>query len=361
MSIVMHTLHVDLDVRSYPIYIGRDLLSDSRLLRDHIVGSQVLVVSNTKVAPLYIDRVEVALSGLKVSQVILPDGEQYKNLEIINQIFDVLLNDRHNRTTTLVALGGGVIGDMTGFAAACYQRGVAFIQIPTTLLSQVDSSVGGKTGVNHFLGKNMIGAFHQPQAVLIDIDTLQSLSPKDFSAGLAEVIKYGLICDAPFYDWLARNISGLMARDESLLAEAIQRSCSIKSKVVAEDEREAGLRAILNFGHTFGHAIETAQGYGEWLHGEAVAAGMMMALRLSVKAAGVAQHEIERLRKILIHAQLPTAPPASMTSTQFLNLMAVDKKVIDGKLRLVILDQVGRARVTSDIDVSDIVSIIEGE
>lgn len=356
---IIHTLHVDLGERSYPIYIGRDLFSDSSLLRDHVVGGQVMLVSNTTVAPLYLGRVEKALAGLKISRVILPDGEQYKNLEVLNQVFDGLLQEGHNRTTTLLALGGGVVGDMTGFAAACYQRGVNFVQIPTTLLSQVDSSVGGKTGVNHSLGKNMIGAFYQPQAVLIDIDTLHSLPPREFSAGLAEVIKYGLICDAPFYQWLTEHMAGLLERDERLLAEAIERSCATKAEVVAADEREDGLRAILNLGHTFGHAIETAQGYGEWLHGEAIAAGMMLALQLSAKGGDVTDQELAAFEKLLIQADLPRRPPSSMTSGQFLDLMSVDKKVIDGKLRLVVLDKIGQARVSSDIDTSQIVAVIE--
>lgn len=356
---IIHTLHVDLGDRSYPIYIGRDLFSDASILRSHIDSGQVMIVSNSTVAPLYIDKVESALVGLAVSRVILPDGEQYKNLDVLNQIFDSLLQEGHNRTTTLIALGGGVVGDMTGFAAACYQRGVNFIQIPTTLLSQVDSSVGGKTGVNHLLGKNMIGAFYQPQCVLIDIDTLHSLPKKEFAAGMAEVIKYGLICDAPFYQWLTEHMAGLLDRDDRLLAEAIERSCANKAQVVAVDEREGGLRAILNFGHTFGHAIETAQGYGQWLHGEAVAAGMMLAMQLSAKLGNITDSQSAEFKKLLVQIDLPTCPPVSMTSAHFLELMAVDKKVVDGQLRLVILDHIGQARVSSDIDSSQIIAVIE--
>lgn len=356
---IIHTLHVDLGERSYPIYIGRDLFSEAGLLRKHIAGGQVMVISNTTIAPLYMDKIEQSLFGLKVSQVVLPDGEQYKNLEVLNQIFDGLLQEGHNRTTTLIALGGGVVGDMTGFAAACYQRGVNFIQIPTTLLSQVDSSVGGKTGVNHLLGKNMIGAFYQPQAVMIDIDTLHSLPKKEFAAGMAEVIKYGLICDAPFYRWLTAHMGGLLERDDRLLAEAIERSCANKAEVVAVDEREGGLRAILNLGHTFGHAIETALGYGQWLHGEAVAAGMMLAMQLSNKLAKISDSELMAFEKLLIQLDLPTRPPASMSSAQFLELMAVDKKVVDGKLRLVVLDSIGQARISSDIDPSQIAVVID--
>ena len=284
MSLLMHTLHVELGERSYPIYIGRDLLNDPQLLGAHLTGSQVVVVTNETVSPLYLDRLLATLGERAlVTEVILPDGEQFKNLETLNQIFDRMMHDRHNRSTTMIALGGGVVGDITGFAAACYQRGVNFIQVPTTLLSQVDSSVGGKTAVNHPLGKNMIGAFYQPQAVLIDINTLHTLSPREFAAGLAEVVKYGLICDLPFYRWLQEQTPRLLAREEAALAEAIERSCSSKAAVVAADEREGGLRAILNLGHTFGHAIETAQGYGKWLHGEAVAVGMLMAMELSAR------------------------------------------------------------------------------
>ena len=344
----MQNLNVDLGDRSYPIVIGNDLLGRAELIRPYINGQQVMVVSNTTIAPLYLQSLRSALTGLQYSEVILPDGEQHKNLNVLSRIYDQLLADKHNRTTTLIALGGGVIGDMTGFAAASYQRGVDFIQIPTTLLSQVDSSVGGKTGVNHPLGKNMIGAFHQPNCVIADIGTLDTLSDREFAAGLAEVIKYGLICDRDFYQYLLANIDGLVARDKSLLATAIFRSCENKARVVAADERESGIRAILNLGHTFGHAIETAQGYGNWLHGEAVAVGMLLAADLSARMGQINASEVETLKALLQKASLPIEPP-NMTVEQFLELMAVDKKVLDGQLRLVLLKSIGEAVVSKDV------------
>lgn len=349
----MQTLKVDLGDRSYPIYIGEGLLAQAELLRQHIHGNQVLVVSNETVAPLYLEKIKESLAGVKYSQVILPDGEQFKTLEVLSRIYDRLLEDKHNRTTTLVALGGGVVGDMTGFAAASYQRGVNFIQIPTTLLSQVDSSVGGKTGVNHPLGKNMIGAFYQPQCVIADTDTLASLPARELSAGIAEVIKYGLISDAPFHHWLQSNMTDLLRCEPNLMAEAVHRSCQNKAKVVASDEREVGIRAILNLGHTFGHAIETAQGYGNWLHGEAVAVGMVLAADLSARMGWISQASLEEIRDLIALANLPVAPP-TMTCDQFLSLMAVDKKVLDGKLRLVLLKQLGEAVVTSEVDEQDL-------
>ncbi len=360
MSLLMHTLHVELGERSYPIYIGRDLLNDPQLLGAHLTGSQVVVVTNETVSPLYLDRL-LAILGERalVTEVILPDGEQFKNLETLNQIFDRMMHDRHNRSTTMIALGGGVVGDITGFAAACYQRGVNFIQVPTTLLSQVDSSVGGKTAVNHPLGKNMIGAFYQPQAVLIDINTLHTLSPREFAAGLAEVVKYGLICDLPFYRWLQEQTPRLLAREEAALAEAIERSCSSKAAVVATDEREGGLRAILNLGHTFGHAIETAQGYGKWLHGEAVAVGMLMAMDLSARRGWIEPAEVVAFRDLLRVINLPVAPPADMTPGQYLDLMGRDKKVIDGRLRLVLLRGMGEACIVDDATEEELVSLLE--
>lgn len=350
----MRTLQVDLGDRSYPIYIGQGLLDDSQWLRPHIRGKQVCVVTNDTIAPLYLERVRKQLEGFNLSTVILPDGESHKTLDVLSTIYDRLLEDRHNRTTTLIALGGGVVGDMTGYAAASYQRGVDFIQIPTTLLSQVDSSVGGKTGVNHPLGKNMIGAFHQPNAVVIDTDVLKSLPARELSAGIAEVIKYGLIADKPFYEWLEQNIQSLLACDTEAMAYAIERSCQNKADVVAADEREGGIRAILNLGHTFGHAIETAQGYGNWLHGEAVATGMLMALDLSVREGAVEQSEVERLRQLLQAFGLPTESPKEMTEGEFLDLMAVDKKVLDGQLRLVLLEAIGKAVVTNGFDVDNL-------
>ncbi len=357
---LMHTLHVDLGDRSYPILIGRDLLGDAACLRPHIAGRQVAVVSNTTVAPLFMDRLRTALGGdYAVIEVILPDGESCKTLETVSRIFDDVLSAGHDRTTTFIALGGGVVGDMAGFAAACYQRGVAFIQVPTTLLSQVDSSVGGKTGVNHPLGKNLIGAFYQPRAVLIDTQVLHSLPPREFAAGLAEVIKYGLIRDPGFHAWLQDEMTRLLAREEAVLAEAIERSCAIKADVVAADEREGGVRAILNFGHTFGHAIEAAQGYGKWLHGEAVAAGMLLAARLSARRGWLAHSEVEALAALLSRAGLPLQPPPEMTAATFLEHMARDKKVVDGRLRLVLLRSLGQALVVDDADADEITDLLE--
>jgi len=339
----MQTLTVDLGDRSYPIYIGPGLLRNPDLYSPHIKGRQVLIVTNETVAPIYLDDVKSALAGYQIDTVILPDGEKYKDLDTLNMIFDELLERRHNRTTTLLALGGGVIGDMTGFAAATYQRGVNFIQVPTTLLSQVDSSVGGKTAVNHPLGKNMIGAFHQPQCVIADTDTLETLPLREMAAGMAEVIKYGLISDSEFYSWLQDNVAGLMSGDDESLAEAIHRSCENKANVVAQDEREGGIRAILNLGHTFGHAIEAHQGYGKWLHGEAVGAGMMMAADLSRRLGHISAQEEHDLLRLLQAAHLPVKGPSDMTCDDYISRMAVDKKVIDGALRLVLLKQIGEA------------------
>ncbi len=344
----MQTLKVDLGERSYPIYIGEGLLDQPELLAPHIAGRQVAIVSNETVAPLYLERLSKALGAYSVLPVVLPDGEAHKNWETLQLIFDGLLTARHDRRTTVVALGGGVIGDMAGFAAACYQRGVDFIQVPTTLLSQVDSSVGGKTGINHPLGKNMIGAFYQPKAVLIDTTSLKTLPARELSAGLAEVIKYGLICDKPFLAWLEDNMQALRALDSAALTEAIRRSCAAKAAVVGADERESGLRATLNLGHTFGHAIETHMGYGVWLHGEAVAAGTVMALEMSMRLGWIDQAERDRGIRLLQDADLPVVPPQEMTPAHFMEHMAVDKKVLDGRLRLVLLRQMGEAVVTDD-------------
>lgn len=346
----MQTLTVELGDRSYPIYIGPGLLRQAKLLTQHIPGRSAVVVSNTTVAPLYLERIESALDGLRHEHVILPDGEQYKTLATLDTIFTSLLRGRFDRNTTLIALGGGVVGDITGFAAACYQRGVHFIQVPTTLLAQVDSSVGGKTGVNHELGKNMIGAFYQPRCVVIDTDTLDTLPDRELSAGLAEVIKYGLIGDREFLDWLEANLEKLMTREPQALAYAIHRSCQDKAAVVAADEREGGRRAILNLGHTFGHAIETGMGYGAWLHGEAVGCGMVMAAELSGRLGWLSETDVERVRSLVTRAKLPVAPPAELSAERFLQLMAVDKKVIDGTLRLVLLQALGQAVVTADFD-----------
>lgn len=348
----MRTLQVDLGERSYPIIIGSHLLGQGDLLRPYITGRQVAIVTNSTVAPLYLERLQQALGGYAVISIVLPDGEAFKDWQHLQRIFDGLLQARHDRRTTLIALGGGVVGDMTGFAAACYQRGVDFIQVPTTLLSQVDSSVGGKTGINHPLGKNMVGAFYQPKAVLIDAATLQTLPARELSAGLAEVIKYGLICDAPFLDWLEQNIVALRGLQPAALIEAIERSCAAKARVVAADERESGLRATLNLGHTFGHAIETHMGYGNWLHGEAVAAGTLMAAQMSHRLGWLTASERDRVARLLIAAGLPVVPPAEMTAEDFLQHMAVDKKVLDGQLRLVLLKAMGEACVTADYPAS---------
>ncbi|PRB80893.1 3-dehydroquinate synthase [Pseudomonas sp. MYb185] len=346
----MQQLTVNLDDRSYPIHIGSGLLGQIELLAPHIAGRQVCIVTDDTVAPLYLARLCQTLADYRVLPVVLPTGEAFKNWSTLQQIFDALLEARHDRRTTLIALGGGVIGDMTGFAAACYQRGVDFIQIPTTLLSQVDSSVGGKTGINHPAGKNMIGAFYQPKAVLIDTDSLRTLPDREISAGLAEIIKYGLIRDRQFLAWLEQRMPALRALEPSLVTEAIARSCAIKAEVVAADEREGGVRAILNLGHTFGHAIEAHQGYGNWLHGEAVGTGMVMALELSHRLGWLTEAEHQRCVALIAAAGLPVAPPHGMLAEDFRRLMAVDKKVLDGQLRLVLLKQLGEAVVTADFD-----------
>lgn len=347
----MQTLHIQLENCSYPIYIGEGLLSQIKLIESHLKQKHVAVVTNTTVAPLYLDPLLSLLKahGIKVFPIILPDGESYKNQETLNLIYDALLKEKCERTVTLIALGGGVIGDMTGYAAATYLRGVPFIQIPTTLLSQVDSSVGGKTGINHSLGKNMIGAFYQPQCVIADIDTLKSLPRREFSAGMAEVIKYGLIRDETFFAWLEKNMEGLIKLNPSLLIEAIQRSCQNKADVVEIDEHESGIRATLNLGHTFGHAIENAMGYGVWLHGEAVATGIVMAAHLSKLMGWVKDTEFNRIIKLLKEAKLPTEPP-KISEGQYMQLMSMDKKVVDGKIRLVLQKGIGDAVITSDYD-----------
>jgi 3-dehydroquinate synthase len=361
VPLLMHTLHVNLGDRGYPVYIGRDLLADTGLLAQHVAGSQVVIVSNETVAPLYVERVRSALGARQlVTEVVLRDGEQYKTLDTLSDIFDRVMADKHNRNTTFVAVGGGVVGDITGFAAACYQRGVNFIQVPTTLLSQVDSSVGGKTGVNHPLGKNMIGAFYQPRAVVIDINTLQTLPARELSAGLAEVVKYGLIGDQPFYRWLQEHMPRLLAREEAALAEAIERSCAIKADVVAADEREGGIRAILNFGHTFGHAIETGQGYGQWLHGEAVATGMLLALELSARRGWIAGAEVDDFRELLLGMHLPVHPPENMDADAFLALMSRDKKVMEGQLRFILLQDIGTACIVDDATERELRDLFQG-
>jgi 3-dehydroquinate synthase len=342
----MKELNLNLGEKSYPIYIGENLLSQADCLTKHITGNQVMIVSNTTVAPLYLDKVKSLLSDFEVSEAILPDGEQYKNLETVNQIFTSLLENRFDRSSTLIALGGGVVGDMTGFAAACYQRGVNFIQIPTTLLSQVDSSVGGKTGVNHPLGKNMIGAFYQPKAVIIDVDTLNTLPAREFSAGMAEVIKYGLLGNENFLSFIEKNVDSIMNKEKSTVIDAIYQSCKDKANIVAEDELEAGKRALLNLGHTFGHAIENSMGYGNYLHGEAISIGMYMAAVMSEKEGFIDQSQVSRVKSILENCELPTRLTGKINPSDFSKSMSVDKKVLKGKIRLVLLNPIGAAFVS---------------
>ncbi len=346
----MKTLSVDLGERSYPIYIGPNLLSKKSIFAEHIKSKQVVVVTNETIAPLYLQQVEENLAGHDLEKVILPDGEQFKTLEYVNRVFDKLLEKKFSRNATLIALGGGVIGDMGGFSAACYQRGIAFIQIPTTLLAQVDSSVGGKTGVNHPLGKNMIGAFYQPQCVIADTSVLNTLDDRQLSAGLAEVIKYGLIRDEEFFIWLEENIAVLLNRDEQAMTYAIERSCQNKAEVVAEDELESGVRATLNLGHTFGHAIETGMGYGQYLHGEAVAIGICQAADLSRRMGWLIDKDVDRIINLLAMAKLPVVPPEQINCQRYLELMAVDKKNIDGNIKLILLKKIGQASLPISAD-----------
>ena len=357
----MERLNVELADRSYPISIGSGLLAERDLFTQAIRGRRVMIVTNETVAPLYLQRLQQTLDGYQLDACILPDGEAYKTLDSFGQIMTALLEGGHGRDTTIVALGGGVIGDLAGFAAASYQRGVAFIQIPTTLLSQVDSSVGGKTGVNHPLGKNMIGAFYQPKAVIIDTDCLATLPRRELSAGLAEVIKYGIIWDAEFFAWLERNIAGLLALDASLLIQAILRCCSIKADVVSQDETETGVRALLNLGHTFGHAIESEQGYGNWLHGEAVAAGTMLAARTALQLGLLNQAQVVRIRALLSAAELPLSAPADMDFPVFMRHMMRDKKVLAGKLRLILPTNIGQADLFSDVSEAVLQAVIEAD
>jgi 3-dehydroquinate synthase len=345
----MQTLTVDLGDRSYPIHVGQNLLSRADLILPHIKRKQVAIVTNTTVAPLYLEKVAEPLraQGVSIIPIVLPDGEQYKNAEVLNTIYDALLANRCERSTTLMALGGGVVGDMCGYAAATFLRGVPFIQVPTTLLSQVDSSVGGKTGINHPLGKNMIGAFYQPQLVLADTDTLNTLPDRELSAGIAEVIKYGLIRDPDFFDWLETNMHLLVARDPHALSYAIYRSCQNKAEVVALDERESGERALLNLGHTFGHAIENGMGYGVWLHGEGVAAGTLLAAQMSQRMGWLTADEVARIARLFRVANLPVEAPA-LGVEKYLDLMGLDKKVADGKIRLILLQAIGKAVMTGD-------------
>jgi 3-dehydroquinate synthase len=333
--------------RSYPILIGPHLLEDEALLDRHIAARNLLIVTNETIAPLYLRPLQAALKQHRTASVVLPDGEQYKTLDTMSRIIDALVNERMNRDAAVVALGGGVIGDMAGFAAACYQRGIDYIQVPTTLLAQVDSSVGGKTAVNHPRAKNMIGAFHQPRCVIADTATLRTLPEREYRAGIAEIVKYGLIHDPVFFAWLEQNAEALLERADDAVIHAVRRSCEIKAEVVGVDEREQGLRAILNLGHTFGHAIETASGYGNWLHGEAVAAGMVMAADLSERLGWLPRVDKERAIELLRRFKLPVDPPR-IGAERARELMGLDKKVLDGKLRLVLLRGLGKADVVSD-------------
>jgi len=344
------TVRVELGERAYPIHIGSGVLDRGDLLRGHIGGNQVAVVSNDVVAPLYLQQLRRALGDAhQVDVFLMPDGEQHKNLESYARLMDFLLEHRHNRSTTLVALGGGVVGDLTGFAAATFQRGVSFLQVPTTLLAQVDSSVGGKTAINHPRGKNMIGAFHQPRCVLADTSVFDTLPDREYRAGLAEVVKYGVIRDSGFFDWLEAHAEHLVRRDAAVLGQAVGRSCEVKAEVVAADEREGGLRAILNFGHTFGHAIETLTGYNKLLHGEAVAVGMVMAADLSVRQGLLDAPAASRLKQLLRALSLPVTPP-SLAPPSMRTAMGLDKKVVDGRLRLVLAETIGSVVVTENVD-----------
>jgi 3-dehydroquinate synthase len=357
----VRTVTVGLGERAYPIHIGEGLLARADLFLPHLPQRKISVVTNTTVAPLYLEKFSATLrsAGVEIVSVVLPDGEEHKNWQTLNSIFDALLSNRCERKCTIIALGGGVVGDLAGFAAASYQRGVPFIQVPTTLLAQVDSSVGGKTAINHPLGKNMIGAFYQPRMVLADTAVLDTLPARELSAGLAEVIKYGLIMDLPFLGWLEANMDNLNKRDPSALAYAVTRSCENKAAVVAADERESGERALLNLGHTFGHAIEAGLGFGTWLHGEAVAAGTVLAARLSERMGLLTANDVERIARLFVRAGLPIKAP-SLGQDRYLELMGHDKKVENGRLRLVLLESLGKAFMTSDFDLRDLREVLAG-
>ena len=358
MSDKTKILNVELGDKSYPIYIGIDLLSMKSLFVDQIQGRQVMIVTNKTIAPLYLEKLTSILDGFNVQTVILPDGEEFKTLETLNKVFDALLEAKFDRTSTLIALGGGVIGDITGFAAASYQRGVGFIQVPTTLLSQVDSSVGGKTGINHELGKNMIGAFYQPKAVIIDVNTLDTLSNQEFSAGMAEVIKYGLLGNADFLSMLEANIESIMARKKDLIIEVIFNCCQDKARIVELDEFEKGKRALLNLGHTFGHGIENAFGYGNYLHGEAVSIGMVMAAKLSKDEGNLSHEETLRVESILSKADLPISINKTIDSETLITAMSLDKKSIDGKIRLVLLKSLGDSYLTDSYSNENFMKVV---
>jgi 3-dehydroquinate synthase len=346
----MQQIQVQLGDRSYPIYIGQDLMNDSGLFARYLTNKKALIVSNDTIAPLYLQQIQQAMSAsARIETVILPDGEKFKDLQHLDYIFTALLEHNFARDSVLVALGGGVVGDMTGFAAACYQRGIEFIQVPTTLLSQVDSSVGGKTAVNHPLGKNMIGAFYQPKSVIIDTLCLQTLPANEFAAGMAEVIKYGIIWDADFFQWLEANVDALKSLQTDALNYAIAKCCQIKADVVAQDETEQGVRALLNLGHTFGHAIEAEMGYGVWLHGEAVSAGTVLAAQTACKLNLLDEQSVERICRLMQAFDLPITAPESMGFEQFIKHMRRDKKVLGGKIRLVLPTEIGKADVFSDV------------
>jgi len=352
------TLTVALGERSYPILIGPGLLDDSALLAKHVPGRDVALISNTTVMPLYGSALVRSLGGKRVQQIVLPDGESHKSLENLSKILDVMIANRVGRDGVVVALGGGVVGDIAGFAAACYQRGIAYVQVPTTLLAQVDSSVGGKTAVNHPGGKNLIGAFHQPIAVITDTSTLASLPPRELRAGLAEIIKYGLISDRAFFEWLEAHMSELLAREPQALIHAIRRSCEIKAEFVRRDERESGERALLNLGHTFGHAIEAATGYTEWLHGEAVGTGLLIAAAMSQACGHLSATEVERVRALLKRTGLPI-DARKIPLAAILEHMKIDKKVQAGRIRLVLLRQIGQAYLTADYADTDLKATVQ--
>ncbi len=354
----MEQLHISLGERSYPILIGAGILAAAEVVSSHIKARDLLIVTNDRVAPLYLDRLRSSLPGKRLAAVILPDGESHKTLETVGKVFDALTAERMNRDAAIVALGGGVVGDIAGFAAACYQRGIDYIQVPTTLLAQVDSSVGGKTGVNHPAGKNLIGAFHQPRCVIADPEVLKTLPEREYRSGLAEVVKYGLIRDPEFFAWLEGHPGELLARDPAALSRAIRRSCELKAEIVGIDEREHGLRAILNLGHTFGHAIETATGYGTWLHGEAVAAGMVLAADLSIRLGWMSSKDYQRTVALLQRLELPVTAP-KIGASRALELMGMDKKVLAGKLRLVLMKSMGDAIVTDDFPLSTLTETLE--
>ena len=345
----MESLSVALGSRSYPIHIGSGLVSSAQLFAPHLAGGSAAVVTNAVVGALYLSQLRKALGDARITEIVVADGEQAKSWQTLNQVFDALLKARCGRDALMIALGGGVIGDLAGFAAAVYQRGVPFVQVPTTLLAQVDSSVGGKTAINHAAGKNMIGAFHQPRAVIADVATLDTLPERELRSGLAEVIKHGLALDAAFFEWLESNIEKILQRDRAALTRAVRTSCELKARIVAEDERESGERALLNFGHTFGHAIEAGTGYGAWLHGEAIAAGMVMATELSQLMGHLKKTEVSRVRDLLKRAGLPVTGPA-LAPERLLELMAVDKKAAKGRTRFVVLEAMGRAVLRADID-----------